>query len=127
MGDEQLFGRVADMRRIVDHQRPGMDMFQQVRGRDVGHVERRILAHQDDVDVGEVDHLFRPQGKVIALPPAHLERARPGAEAAVAKHQVVGLIVVETVAPASCLEGEGERRVGVDVDRFDRVHLDGDG
>ena len=43
-----------------------MDVFEQVGGGDVGHVERRVLAQQHHVHVGEVDDLGRRHGVVIA-------------------------------------------------------------
>ena len=57
MGDEQLLRRVADMDRIVDHQGLRMDVLQQMGGGDVGHVEGRVLAHQDDVHGRQIDRL----------------------------------------------------------------------
>ena len=48
---EHLLGRVADAGGIVDHQRLVRDPLEQVRGGDVAEVERRILAHQHDIDV----------------------------------------------------------------------------
>ena len=51
---EHLLGRVAHVGRIVDHQRLGMDALEQVRGGDVGHVERRVLAQQDHVQLAEI-------------------------------------------------------------------------
>ena len=35
----------------------GMDALEQMRGGDVGEVERRVLAQQDDVELGERDAL----------------------------------------------------------------------
>ena len=71
--DEEFLRRVSHLGRIVDHQRLGLDLLQDMGGRDVGHVERRVLAHQDDVHGGEVDGLRRTKGEVIAGLPAHLE------------------------------------------------------
>ena len=54
---EQLFGRVADRRRVVDDQRLACDPLEQMGRGDVAEVERRILAHQHDVDVAaKVEH-----------------------------------------------------------------------
>ena len=49
MRDQQLFRRVANRRRIVDHERSRLDVLQQMRRGDIGHVERRILAHEHDI------------------------------------------------------------------------------
>ena len=50
LDDEHLFRRVAHLRRIVDHQRLRMDALEQMRGGDVGEVERRVLAQQHHVE-----------------------------------------------------------------------------
>ena len=63
---EQLFGRVAHRGRIVDDERPIFrQQFQQVRRGDVGHVEGRVLAHQHDIDPGEVEFLERAEAVVV--------------------------------------------------------------
>ena len=46
-----LFRRVAHRRRVVDDQRLALDPLEQVGRGDVAEVERRVLAHQHDVDV----------------------------------------------------------------------------
>ena len=55
--DEQLFRRVAHRGRVVDHERLRLGALQQVRGGDVGHVERRVLPHQHDVEPFEIEFL----------------------------------------------------------------------
>ena len=59
LGDEELFRRVAHMRRVVDDQRLGVDALEQMRRGDVGHVEGRVLAQQHHVEAGEVGKLRR--------------------------------------------------------------------
>ncbi len=44
-----------------------MDALEQMRGGDIGHVEGRILAQQDDVHGREVDALRRAEGEMVAL------------------------------------------------------------
>ena len=46
---EELFRRVAHARRVVHDQHGVAHMLEQMRRRDVGHVEGRVLAHQDHV------------------------------------------------------------------------------
>jgi hypothetical protein len=46
---EQLLRRVAHVERIVDHKRLGMNPLEQMSGRNVGHVERRVLPHEHHV------------------------------------------------------------------------------
>jgi hypothetical protein len=61
---EDLFGRIAHAGRIVDHQRLPLQPLKQVRGGDVGQVERRILPHQHHVDIlYEVDLAVLPRVK----------------------------------------------------------------
>ena len=124
---EQLLGRVAHLHRIVDHQGFGVDLLEQMSRRDVGHVERRVLPHEHHVHDGQVEHLRRTQGEVVSLLAAHLERPRARRDPAVGEGQIVGQVVVEAVAAPLRLEGQDERAVGVDVDPFDGIHLDGDG
>ena len=63
-----LFGRVADAGGIVDHQRLVLDPLEQVRRGDVAEVERRVLAHQHDVDVAaEVEDSRLAEAVMVAL------------------------------------------------------------
>ena len=74
---EQLFGRIADGARIVHYQRLARNPFEQVSGRDVADVERRVLPHQDDIDVArkiECDGFARVE--MVAFDP--LDRNWPG-------------------------------------------------
>ena len=48
-------GALRTLRRVVDDERLGMDALEQVGRGDVGEVEGRVLAHQHDVHLGEVD------------------------------------------------------------------------
>ena len=57
--DEEFFRRVAHMRRIVHDQGLGMDALQDMRGGDVGHVERRVLPHQHDIGLRQIETLQR--------------------------------------------------------------------
>ncbi len=58
--DEHFLGRIAHAGGIVDDERLGMDALQEMRRRDVGHVEGRVLAQQDDIAVGQRQRLGRP-------------------------------------------------------------------
>ena len=59
LGDEEFFRRVPHMRRVVHHQRLGMDALEEMRRGDVGHVEGRVLAQQHHVEAGQVGELRR--------------------------------------------------------------------
>ena len=65
--DEQFLRRVAHMGRIVDDQRPGMDALEDMRRRDVGHVERRVLPHQHDIGLRQVVDARLAQREMIAF------------------------------------------------------------
>ena len=49
-GDKNFLRRIAHMGRIVDHERLRMNALEHVRRRDVGQIERRVLAQQHDVE-----------------------------------------------------------------------------
>ena len=51
---------------IIHHQGLGVNTLQDMGCGDIGHVEGRILAHQDHIEFGQVNHLFGTQGRVIA-------------------------------------------------------------
>jgi hypothetical protein len=50
MRDQDLFGRIAHLGGVIDHQRLRVDALQQMRRGDIGHVEGRVLPQQHDVD-----------------------------------------------------------------------------
>ena len=115
------------MVRVVDHQGLRVDAVEQVGGRDVGEVERRVLAHQHHVHGGEVDRLGCPELDVIAALAAEPERPGGGDDPALAVAELARQIVVEAMAAGLGLERQGEAAVAVDVDGLERVHLDRDG
>jgi hypothetical protein len=51
--------------------------LEQMRGGDIGHVEGRVLAQQDDVHLRKLDGFLRPEAVVVAALAAHLQRATP--------------------------------------------------
>ena len=56
-------GALRTARRVVDHQGLVLDPLEQVGRGDVAEVERRILPHEDDIDVAaEVEDLNAPSG-----------------------------------------------------------------
>ena len=127
VGREELLGRVPHAHRVVDDEGRGVDVLEEVGGRDVGEVEGRVLAHQDHVEPGEIDRLESSEGCMCAALAPDLERLGVRGEAPFAEAEIGGQVVVEGVPAALCLEGEDERAVGVDVDTVHMVHLDGDG
>ena len=124
--DEKFLRRVAHVHRVVDHQCPRVDVLQEMGRGDVGHIERRILTHQNHVQAGQVEPFGRPERKVITRLAADRERAHPGDHPAVAERQVARQIMEHAVAPALRLQGQRKARVGIDVDALEGVHLNGD-
>ena len=67
-------GALRTSRRIVDHERLRMNALEEMRGGDVGEIERRILPQQDDVELGQVDAPRLAEREVVADLVADLER-----------------------------------------------------
>ena len=123
---EHLLRRVADLARVVDHQRLRMDALEQMRGGDVGEVERRVLAQQDDVEFAEVDAARLAEGEMIADLVAHLQVLHGREHPRGAQRQPVRRVVDDRVAALLRLQQQREGRIAADVDPLDRVHLYGD-
>ena len=83
-GDEKFLGRVSDFARIVNHQRFRTYMLEKMRCCNIGHIKRRVLAHQDNVCVGKIYLRRLSQGKVITLLVPNFHRLRHGHDAPVA-------------------------------------------
>ena len=112
------------MRGIVDHQRARMNPLQQVRRRDVGKIEWRILSHQNDIEMREVDTLAVAKGKMIPEDVAHRERLHGCEHLAVTQSDAIRCVVEERVSALLCLEEQSKRGIATDVNPFDRIHLD---
>ena len=93
---------------------------------DIGHIEGRILSHQDDVHRLKVQHLDGAGGKMIALFALHRDRARIGVDLPIAETEIIGQIIIKRVPPPLCFQRKNEGRIRIDVDVFDGVHLNGD-
>jgi len=123
LSGEQLFVAVAQALWAVDHQHTfALGLLQQVGAVDELHVEGRILAHQDHVQLGQGAVLFIAQfeparGVGEDLQRAHLRAGLAGTQIKVA------LLHVEQL-PATGLGGQqhGQRAVLLVGDGRDRVH-----
>ena len=104
----------------------GMDALEQMRGGDVGEVERRVLPQQDDVERRQRRALAVAEREMIALLVAHGERLHGGEHAVPHQRQPVGRVVGERVAARLRLQQQRKGRIAADVDPLDRVHLHGD-
>ena len=76
-GDQHLFRRVAHMRRVVDHQRLGVDALEQMGGGHISEVEGRVLAQQDHVELGQLHAPRLIEREMVAGLVAHAQSSRP--------------------------------------------------
>src|SRR5581483_9106166 len=111
---------------IVDHDRLGLKALQEMRGGDVGHVERRVLAKMDHVELRKINGAGVCEPVVIAG--AVLDReAMALREQPAVDQRKISRRVIEHVMPAPLrLEQEREGRIAPDIDALDGVHLEGD-
>ena len=123
---EEFLRRVPHFRRIVHHQRLGMNGFEHVRGGDVVHVEGRILAHVHHVITSRDRRAaFRP---ALRDCPARRAPRRPGqwpTERRAIKGERIGVIAEDLVAAGLRFEHQREGRIALDGDALDGVHLEG--
>ena len=122
--DQELFGRVAHPEGIVDDERSALEPVQNVGRRDVTHIEGRVLAQPDDIDIAKVQIDGLAQIRVTALDALHRQRLRPGDDAPFAEGQAIGGVVPQGAVARLRLLGQPERAVGIDVDGPDRIHLE---
>ena len=126
LGDEELFGRVAHMRGVVDDENPRRDALEKMRGGDVGEIEGRVLTQQHDVDLREIELARLAEAVIGPRLVAHRDLLRESLGPAVLEREPVGRVEPEPVPAARRLEHHGEGRVAGKVDLFQRVHLDRD-
>ncbi|MND93558.1 hypothetical protein D3C80_857460 [compost metagenome] len=109
---EEFFVAVAQALRTVDHQHAGgFGLFQQVGAVDEFHVERRILAHQDHVQLAQGAVLFGFQLEPVLRVGEDFQRAHARAGLAGALVEVLLLHVEQR--PAALLGGKqhGQRAI----------------
>ncbi|MNE12636.1 hypothetical protein D3C80_1054410 [compost metagenome] len=109
---EQLFVAVAQALWAVDHQHTsGFGLFEQVGAVDKLHVEWRILAHQDHVQIAQGVVFFGFQLEPVLRVGEDLQRAHPRAGLALALVEVLLLHVEQR--PAALLGGKqhGQRAI----------------
>jgi hypothetical protein len=111
------------MRGIVDHQRAGMNPFQQVRRRDVGKIEGRILSHQNDIEMRKFHSLAIVKRKMVPESVAYGKGLHGGENLTIAQSDAIRRVVEERVSALLRLEEQSERGIAADVDPFDRIHL----
>ncbi len=115
--------------RVVDDQRPRVDALEEEGGRDVRHVEGRILPEEHRIGLVKIEGLRFARGEVAA--PSRRGRftlstratTRPSREATTRS----GVAAVKPVPAPLGFEHQGKRAVPGDVDAGNVVHLDRDG
>ena len=122
---EELLGRVPDTGGVVDDQSRGLQLLENVGGGDVGHVERGILSHQDDIQFRKVQPAGLAEACVVSFPALQPHGPAPGHHPAVEIRETPGLVDPGFVAALLRFEGKHEGGVGIDVDGFDGIHLEG--
>ena len=123
MGDEGFFVRIAQARRVVDHQGAGRRrVFQHVGHVDVFHVKRRVLAHQDHIQVCQRQvHLpmkLVPLGGIVR----HRQPARAGPRRVAIQVNVAHFHVEQLPAPPLGREQQSQGRVFFDIDPRYGIH-----
>ena len=94
---------------------------------DIGEVERRILAHQHDIDVAtEIEPALLEHGEMAIVAAPHRNASGRRRQPAVAVGQVAGGIMPELMAARLARQHDREGRIAGDIDRFERIHLDRD-
>ncbi len=92
------------------------------RREEVVEIERRILAHEDHVELVQEHLRLRPEDVVIALHPAHSHRPGRRRRAVVFQAQVAWLAEPVLVAAHTGLQHQREGRIAGDLDPGQRIH-----
>ncbi len=104
-----------------------MQHVQQVRRGDVAHVEGRVLAQPDHVELGQIDARPRRRGRQWSPVTRRTVSGQPRAVTRPSLRRRACRACSRTACvPAPAPLPPGGSAVGVDVDRPDRVHLEGD-
>ena len=103
-----------------------MNAIEQMGGRDIGEVERRVLPEQHHVEARDLGAGRRAEREMIAFPVAHRQRLDGRDHLGAAQRQPVRRVIGERVAAPLCLEQQRKGGIAADIDPCDRVHLDGD-
>ena len=104
-----------------------MDALEKVRRRDIGEVERRVLAQQHHIDGRKIDKLGLAETRVIALDVLDRQRLGHHFNARAVEPQSIRRVVQDAVAARLGFKKEREGGIPGDANALDRVHLHGDG
>ena len=123
--DQKLFRAVAHPERVIHDERFGVDHLKKVRRGDITHVKGRILPQPDHVKLAQIHLGLGAIGDVVALLTPQLNRETPRHDAAFDEGQLVRGVEKQRMPARLRLKPDAECRVAVDVDRSDRIHLQG--
>src|SRR5690242_19902022 len=91
--------------------------------RNVCHVERRILPHEHDVRIAQIEYSGGTEREVVVPFIAHLERSDLRGYFTIPQRQVTRTIVEKFVVSPLRFQGKRKGRVASDVDSLYRIHL----
>ena len=123
--NQELFGEIAHPERVIHNQRARVDHLQQMGRRDIAHVERRVLAQPNNIVFRQIDFGFLPIADVIAFLAAQRDREPPRNDPAFAKGKLIRSVEKQRVTTVLRFNSDPERTVCVNIDRSDRIHLQG--
>src|SRR5205807_4677569 len=98
--------------------------LQQMCSRNVCHVERRILPHEHDIRIAQIEYRGGAKREVVVPFVAHLKRSDVRGYSTIPQRQVTRTVVEKLVVSLLRFHGKCKGRVASDVDSLYRVHLD---
>jgi hypothetical protein len=93
--------------------------------RNVGHVERRILAEQDDIEISEVFCAWFRKLEMGAVAILDLQALATRQKLIAVKREIGWRVIEDIVSALLRFEQNGERRIAANVDAIDWIHLHG--
>ncbi len=103
-----------------------MDALEHMGRGDIGEIERRILAQQNDIERRQLGVARLAEREMVAGGVAHGKRPHARRHLAVAQREPVGRVIGQRVGARLRFQQQRERRIAADIDPLDRVHLHGD-
>ena len=96
-------------------------------GCDISHIERRILAQPDHINLGQVLFTHFTYIEMVTNLAAHGEILATGDNAPLLIAELIRRVIKQLVPTGLCLFGKTKGAVAIDVDRINWVHLKSNG
>src|SRR6266478_4023125 len=97
-----------------------------MRGGNIAEVERRVLAHENDIDIPAEIENFRLAKAVMAAGHAlDGDRVAHRPKPPFGVTEVLGRVMIEDMPELLRLQHDGKGGIALDVDSLGRVHLNG--